>query len=169
MLAKNTAGQYAVIYVHDTLADIPKTGYAASLTGYISKDGGTLDATDDVAPTELAYGFYQFTLTQAETNANEIIVTAIPASTQFSVQAFKYSTDNVVLAADGLNAINNTEITAVPSDFREKLMWLFQRFFNKQLKTSTQIQQCKDDDTVITKQNYTVAGVNETMEKAANP
>ena len=94
MLAKNTASQYAVIYVHDTLSDIPKTGYAASLTGYISKDGAAFAATDDVAPTELAYGFYQFTLLQAETNANEIIVTAVPADTQFAVQAFKYTTDN---------------------------------------------------------------------------
>ena len=94
MLAKNTAGQYALVYVHDTLADIPKTLYAASLTGWLSKDGAALVETNDVHPTELALGFYQFLLTQAESNYNEIIATAVPDSTQFSVQSFKYATDS---------------------------------------------------------------------------
>ncbi len=79
-MQKNTASQRLYIYAHDTAADAPKTGDAANLTARISKDGAAAAATNDTNPTELDAthqpGVYFFDLTQAETNANEIVVCA---------------------------------------------------------------------------------------------
>lgn len=118
MLLKNTAGQFVVVYVHDTLSDSAKTGYAASLTGWISKDGGTFVeiGAHPHNPTELAFGFYKFELTQAEANANNIIVTAVPASTQFVVTPAVLQTDNGLAAASKVltnKAIQNKTTGAV--------------------------------------------------------
>jgi hypothetical protein len=73
------------------LADIPKTGYAASIVGHISKDGAAFAPTNDVNPTELGYGLYVFDLLQAETNADTIVIVGIPASTQFAIQPVMYN------------------------------------------------------------------------------
>ena len=100
MLLKNIVGQYAVVYLHDSLADIPKTGYATNLAGRISKDGSGFVAIGTPTPVELLYplsvpsGFYQFGLTAEETNADNIIITAIPVSTQYIVCPSMYQTDS---------------------------------------------------------------------------
>ncbi len=75
----------------------------------------------------------------------------------------------VVLASNGLDYVDNTEITNIPTTFRESFMWLFQRFFNKQIRDATKIQQTKADDTVITEQTFVSAGPNETVNKALGP
>lgn len=77
---KNQTGQKIAIYAHDKAADAPKTGDAANITAQISLDGGLSAATSDVNPTELDAtnhpGIYLFDLSQAETNADLIILTA---------------------------------------------------------------------------------------------
>jgi hypothetical protein len=77
---KNKASQKAVVYAYDSTDGSPKTGDAANITGRISKDGGASAATDDVNPTELDAthhpGAYVFDLTQAETNADLVVLSA---------------------------------------------------------------------------------------------
>ncbi len=79
---KNVAGQKVAVFAWDNAAGSEKTGDAANITGEISKDAGTSVATDDTNPTELDAtdhpGVYIFSLIQAETNADLIIIT--PAS-----------------------------------------------------------------------------------------
>ena len=67
---KNVAGQKWLVYAINTTNSQPVTGDAANITAKIRKDYGAATATNDVNPTELEHGFYEFDLTQAETNAN---------------------------------------------------------------------------------------------------
>ena len=80
MLFKNVASQKLAVLAWDTLTDSPKTGDAANITAQISKDWGAAAATNDVNPTEFDStnhkGIYVFNMTQAETNANIILLTA---------------------------------------------------------------------------------------------
>lgn len=77
---KNLAGQKIAVYAHDTSADAAKTGDAANITAQISKDGGETAATNDTNPTELdatdAPGVYLFDMTQAESNADLLVLAA---------------------------------------------------------------------------------------------
>lgn len=73
---KNTSGQEWQVFAFDTTTNLPETGDAANITAKISKDGGALTATNDTNPTEEEGGFYSFTLTQAETNADKLFIVA---------------------------------------------------------------------------------------------
>lgn len=84
MLKKNVASQKVAVLAWDVTDDEPKTGDAANITAQISKDGGACAATNDVNPTELdatdAKGVYLFDLTQAETNADLIVISAVSST-----------------------------------------------------------------------------------------
>lgn len=88
-LWKNTANQKIAVRAWDKSTGAAKTGDAANITAQISKDGGTAAATNDVNPTEVDAtdhpGLYVFDMTQAETNADLVSLTA------------KSSTSDVVL------------------------------------------------------------------------
>lgn len=75
---KNKAQKLPVFAVDSSGA--PKTGDAANITAQLSKDGGACAALSDTNPTELdatnAPGIYLFDLTQAETNADLLVVCA---------------------------------------------------------------------------------------------
>ena len=77
---KNVASQKVAVYAHDTSADAPKTGDAANITAYISKDGAADVQSNDVNPSEIdaatMEGVYVFDLTQAETNCDLFILCA---------------------------------------------------------------------------------------------
>jgi hypothetical protein len=81
---KNVASQKLAVFAYDSTDGSPVTGDAANITAQISKDGGTTAATNDVNPTELdatdAPGIYIFDLTQAETNADLIVVSAVSST-----------------------------------------------------------------------------------------
>lgn len=89
-LFKNVASQKLAVYAHDTSADAPKTGDAANITAQISLNGGATAATNDTNPTELdatdAPGIYIFDLTQAETNANLVIVSAVSSTADIAIE-----------------------------------------------------------------------------------
>jgi len=68
-LFKNTAGQKWRVFAFTLATNEPVTGDAAQITAKISLDWGTATAITDTNPTEIEDGFYDFTLTQAETNA----------------------------------------------------------------------------------------------------
>ncbi len=81
---KNTAGQKWVVFAFDRTDNTPKTGDAAQITANLRLDGGSANATDDTNPTELEDGFYIFDITQAETNADNIVIS--PASSTSDIQ-----------------------------------------------------------------------------------
>lgn len=103
---KNTASQKAILFAFDATTNTPKTGDAANITAYISKDYGSVTAITDTSATEMdatnAKGYYLVDLTQAETNADEILISA------------KSSTSNIVVV--GAPA----RITTIPNSVMKK-------------------------------------------------
>lgn len=78
-LKKNTASQYVAFFFQDTTNQKGKTGDAANITAYVSKDGGSeAAATNSVTELDATNnpGVYLVQLSQAETNANTVIVHA---------------------------------------------------------------------------------------------
>lgn len=86
---KNTSGQKFIVFAFNATTNVPVTGDAANITAYLSKDYGTVTVLGDTSATEMdatnAKGYYVFDATQAETNADEILISA------------KSSTANVVV------------------------------------------------------------------------
>ena len=79
-LLKNTASQRVRVYAYTPADGKPKTGDAAQLTAYIAKDYGAVTALTDTSATEEdatnAPGYYWFDISQTESNADNIMVTA---------------------------------------------------------------------------------------------
>jgi hypothetical protein len=75
---KNVASQKFRVFAFDSATGLPKSGDAANITGYISKDYGAVTAITDTSATEEdatnAKGYYLIDATQAETNADVILV-----------------------------------------------------------------------------------------------
>lgn len=73
-IQKNVAGQKLALFAFIPSTNLPKTGDAANLTAYISKDYGAVTALADTSASEAsstnAKGTYWWDLTQAETNAD---------------------------------------------------------------------------------------------------
>lgn len=88
-MQKNVAGQKVIVFAFDATTNLPKTGDAANITAYLSKDFGAVTVLGDTSATEMdatnAKGYYLFDLTQTESNADVLGVTA------------KSSTANVVV------------------------------------------------------------------------
>ena len=107
-MQKNTASQKFVVFAFNRTTNVPLTGDAANITANLQKDFGTSTATNDVNPTELEDGFYSFDATQAETNADTLVV--YPASVTSDIQVIAVpgviytvstgSPDEVVQTAD---------------------------------------------------------------------
>tara|TARA_B100000029_G_scaffold146623_1_gene141948 strand:- start:528 stop:1790 length:1263 start_codon:yes stop_codon:yes gene_type:complete len=87
---KNVASQKLAVFAWDTSADTEKTGDAGNITAQISLDGGATAATNDTNPTELdatdAPGVYLFDLTQAETNADLVILAAKSSTSNIKLE-----------------------------------------------------------------------------------
>jgi len=75
---KNVSGQKIAIYAYNPVTYEGVTGDGLNISAQIFKDGGAAAATDDTNPTELdstnAPGIYLFDITQAESNADLIIL-----------------------------------------------------------------------------------------------
>ena len=106
---KNVASQKIAVFAWDTNADEEKTGDAANITAQISKDGAATAATNDVNPTELdatdAPGIYLFDMTQAETNADLVLLFAKSATSDIKMEPVSIYTDTLVSVdniADGV-------------------------------------------------------------------
>lgn len=86
-MQKNVAGQKWVVFAFQDEGGAnpgePVTGDAANITANLRLDGGAANAVDDTNPTELEDGYYIFDLTQAETNAENIVI--CPASSTANV------------------------------------------------------------------------------------
>lgn len=83
-LQKNVASQKWIVFAFDRTDNTPVSGDAAQITANLRLDGGAANAVDDTNPTELEDGFYVFDITQAESNADLILMT--PESSTGDVQ-----------------------------------------------------------------------------------
>lgn len=85
---KNVAAKF-VVFAFDATTNVPKTGDAAQITAYVSKDYGTVTVLADTAATEFdatnAPGYYWFDAAQAETNADCLMVTAKSSTANIKV------------------------------------------------------------------------------------
>jgi len=75
-MQKNVASQKWVVFAFKRTDNTPTTGDAANITGNLRLDGGAANAIDDTNPTELEDGYYVFDITQAESNADNILIAA---------------------------------------------------------------------------------------------
>ncbi len=86
---KNVSGQKLIVFAFDSTTNLPKTGDAANISAYVSQDDGTVTVLGDTTATELsstnAPGYYQFDLTQAETNAYKLHFSAKSATANIVV------------------------------------------------------------------------------------
>ena len=80
-IIKNKASQKIYVFAENATTRVGVSGEAANITARISKDGGAVAQTNDVNPTEVdaTYmpGVYAFDATQAETNANMVVLAAL--------------------------------------------------------------------------------------------
>lgn len=87
---KNVAGQKVAVYAFGTVAGVGKSGDAANITARITKDGGASAATNDANPTEIDAtfmpGLYLFDMTQAETNADLVIVHPLTVTADIQIE-----------------------------------------------------------------------------------
>lgn len=83
-MQKNVSGQKWLVFAFDRTDNTPVTGDAANITAKIRKDYGTATATNDTNPTEIEDGYYEFDLTQAESNAD--VLDLLPESSTADVQ-----------------------------------------------------------------------------------
>ena len=121
---KNVASQKVAIFAWDGATGAPKTGDAGNITAQISKDGAATAATDDLNPTELeatdAPGIYIFDLTQAETNADLVVLVAVSSTASIVIRpVIAYPTLLTSTKAGYLDASINT-VDGVVDAIKEK-------------------------------------------------
>ena len=115
---KNVATKIA-LFAFDTATGAAKTGDAANLTAYVSKDFGAVTVLADTSATELsaanAPGWYLFDLTQAETNADNLLFTGKSSTSGVSVVGRAIDTtpnrfSSLVIDAEGLADANAVKV-----------------------------------------------------------
>lgn len=82
-MLKNTENQKWIVFAFDATTGLAKTGDAAQITANLRKDYGDAAAITDTNPTELEDGYYAFDLSQAETNADHLLL--CPASSTANI------------------------------------------------------------------------------------
>lgn len=85
---KNTAAKF-MVFAFDTTTNTAKTGDAANITCYVSKDYGTVTVLADTSATEMdstnAKGFYLFDAAQGETNGDCLMISAKSTTANIAV------------------------------------------------------------------------------------
>ena len=85
---KNVAASF-MVFAWDTTTGVAKTGDAANITAYVSKDYGAVTVLGDTSAAEMdatnAKGYYLFAAAQAETNADVLMVSAKSATANIAV------------------------------------------------------------------------------------
>jgi len=119
-MQKNKAGQKFVVYAYDQTDDSPKTGDSANITAVLSKDSGAQASLNDTNPTELGKGYYLFDATQAETNADMLILSPESSTADILVKAFPQviftSPQNFSETAISADGVISSDILAISGD-----------------------------------------------------
>lgn len=127
---KNVSSQKLAVFAYDSTTGAAKTGDAANITAQISLDGAATGATVN-PPTELdatdAPGVYLFDMTQAETNANLIVLAAVSATSNilldpliiYTLPGSPTSFDNLAKSAGQIiqGTVDNTAHTPTTTEF----------------------------------------------------
>jgi len=79
-LQKNVASQKWIVFAWTIATNVALAGDAAQITANLRLDGGAANAIDDTNPTELEDGYYAFDLSQAETNADNIVICPVSST-----------------------------------------------------------------------------------------
>lgn len=112
-LKRNVASQTIRVFAFDRTDNTPVTGDAANITAQITLDDGTPAASNDTNPAEVdstdEAGYYKFTLTQAESNANDFL-DFVPKSATADVQVITEGGSRFLTYADGtFDAVPSTQ------------------------------------------------------------
>ena len=90
-ILRNTASQKWRVYAWDATTGLAKTGDAANISAHIQLDDASSNATNDTNPTEASSsnqpGYYDFDLTQAETNAQKLSLSPKSGTSNINVIA----------------------------------------------------------------------------------
>lgn len=117
---KNVASQKIALYAFDSATNLPKTGDAANITAYVSKDNGTFTILADTSATEFdatnAKGIYWFDLAQAETNADQLNFSAKSSTSGIVViprliQTVPVNFTTLAIDSGGLASANTTKVS----------------------------------------------------------
>lgn len=85
---KNVASKF-IVFAWDTTTGLAKTGDAANITAYVSKDYGAVTVLGDTSATEMdstnAKGYYLFDAAQAETNGDCLMISAKSSTANIAV------------------------------------------------------------------------------------
>ena len=96
----------------------PATGNASNITAKLRLDYGTATAIGDTNPTEIEDGYYEFDLTQAETNAN--VIDILPESATSGVQVIgvpgrSFTDDGTILTGPNVLTLTITDsVSSLP-------------------------------------------------------
>ena len=108
MIYRNVASQRIGVFAYDSTTGAAKTGDAANITAYISLDFAAPAQTNDVNPTELdavnAPGWYVFDLTQAETNAEVIVLAPVSATADILIDQVQVVTQDASISSRATQA-----------------------------------------------------------------
>lgn len=111
---KNVSGQKIQLFCFDTTTGAPKTGDAANITAYVSKDHGSATALTDTSATELdstnAKGIYIFDLTQGETNGDELTFSAKSSTSNISITPRFISTNPANFTAASIDSNGRVDV-----------------------------------------------------------
>ena len=84
-MLKNTAGQKWTVFAFDSTTNLPVMGDASNITADLRLDGGAANPVNDTNPTELEHGYYCFDISQAESNADMILISPVSSTTNVIV------------------------------------------------------------------------------------
>ena len=130
---KNVATKVA-LFVFDYSTGAPKTGDAANLTAYVSKDYGTVTVLGDTSAAEMsstnAPGWYLFDVAQAETNADALLFSGKSSTSNVAVVGALIFTrpanfGTLVIGTDGVVEANIVKVNdaAVDGDGQSGTEW----------------------------------------------
>ena len=105
---KNVASQFIFVDARDIVADDPKSGDAANITLYITKENGSVIAANG-SPSELdatnAKGIYKLALTKAETNGDIILVSGKSSTSGVEISPQVVQTQTVMRGTDAAEIV----------------------------------------------------------------
>jgi hypothetical protein len=119
-MLKNTASQKIQLFAFTVATGAAKTGDAANITAYVSKDYGAVTVLGDTSATEMdatnAPGWYMFDLTQAETNADTLLFTAKSATSGVAVVGRPVATSGPAQTGDSYARLGAPAGASVAAD-----------------------------------------------------
>lgn len=116
-MQKNVASQKIQVFAFIPSTGLPKTGDAANITAYVSKDHGSVTVLGDTSAAEMdatnAKGVYLFDLTQSETNADELTFTAKSSTSDVSIVPRFISTNPPNFTAASIDSNGRVDVIKI--------------------------------------------------------